>query len=366
MKLGTRLLRDGVIGLSELEAALRAQVLYGGRLGTNLIELGFLDVDTVGHFLALALEAPEATRERFEQTPASALERFGGELARAHSAFPLGPEPGSDRFAIAVLDPTEVTKSALLSEALDQPVVLYAAAEMRLFFFLEKHFGIEREVRYIRTGGPPREQGQIERRRIQGAPRVVRVEPRRTRSGNIETVDAEIEPVVATPALTVRDLDEITAAMEAARHRDQIGSALVSYAPGRIDAIAVLLIRDQIAMGWCAFSRHGSDAEAVGQLSLPLGELSTLKLCYDANEVYWGPPPTKDAPLERELGATLGIPDRPERTLVVPVAVRDRVVNLIYALSSQFDAETRAQLAMLANRAGDAYMRLIRGFKVNG
>ena len=37
MKLGTLLLRNAAISLSQLESALRTQVLYGGRLGTNLV-----------------------------------------------------------------------------------------------------------------------------------------------------------------------------------------------------------------------------------------------------------------------------------------------------------------------------------------
>lgn len=368
MKLGTRLLRDGVIGLSELEAALRAQVLYGGRLGTNLIELGFLDVDTVGHYLALALDAPEATKERFEATPASAIERFGGELARAHGAFPLGPElHRQDQFAIAVLDPTDEVKQALLAEALDTDVVLYAAAEMRLFFYLEKHYGIERKVRYIRADSQPRAQGQVERRRIQGAPRVVRVEPRRSRSGRFPAATPEpAAPESSEPTPTIRDVESVSESMANASHRDQIGAALVSFGPARVDAIAVLLIRAKKAMGWCAWSRHGSDDEALGQLAVPLDELSVFKLAYDANEPYWGPPPTPEATRELELLAALGISQRPDRLLVVPVSVRDRVVNLIVASSDEIGGETRGQLATLASEAADAYLRLIRGSKNGG
>jgi hypothetical protein len=371
MKLGTRLLRDGVIGLSELEAALRAQVLYGGRLGTNLIELGFLDVDTVGRFLALALQAPEATRDRFERVPLAAIERFGGELARAHSAFPLGPEiDRPDHLGVAVLDPSDAGKQALLAEALGSPVVLYAAAEMRLFFYLEKHYGIERAVRYIRPGDRPREQGQVERRRLQGAPRVVRVEPRSRRIAAVEAPEPEPAPAAGSPPAsepqpTIRDRESVSAAIAAAKHRDQIGAALVSYAPARLEALAVLLIRARTAMGWCAWSAAGTDDESLAQVAVPLEALSAFKLAYDANESYFGPPPTDEARREIEVFAAMGIGERPERLLVVPVSVRDRVVNLIAAFAPDIDAETRSELATLAREAGDAYLRLIRGFKVN-
>src|SRR5262249_41248993 len=52
MKLGTLLLRNAAIGLTQLEAALRNQVLYGGRLGTNLVELGFIDLELLSSYLA--------------------------------------------------------------------------------------------------------------------------------------------------------------------------------------------------------------------------------------------------------------------------------------------------------------------------
>lgn len=375
MKLGTRLLRDAVIGLSELEAALRAQVLYGGRLGTNLIELGFLDVDTVGHFLALALDAPEATRDRFEATPASAIKLFEAELARAHSAFPLGREiDRPDHFGFAVLDPTDEVKQALLAEAIDMPVVLYATAEMRLFYYLEKHYGIERKVRFVRAQSQPREQGQVERRRIQGAPRVVRVEPRRGRSGRVTPIDEERpgvstdlapEPPPPEPTPTIRDLGSIRRVLAGATQRDQIGAALTSFGPARVAAIAVMLIRSKTAMGWCAWSAAGGDEEALGQLSIPLTQQSALKLAYDANEPYWGPPPTTDPGHDAALAAAVGITDRGENVLVVPVSVRDRVVNLVVAWGD-ISGEVRGQLESLADDAGQAYLRLIRGFKVNG
>ena len=62
MKLGTLLLRNAAIGLSQLEAALRNQVLYGGRLGTNLVELGFLDLELLSTYLAELTGLPVATR----------------------------------------------------------------------------------------------------------------------------------------------------------------------------------------------------------------------------------------------------------------------------------------------------------------
>src|SRR5690606_38086248 len=117
MKLGTLLLRDAVITLSQLEEALRAQVLFGGRLGTNLVELGFLDLDTLGVYLARVTGAPLATHDRFEAAPPEALARMPVALAEAHLAFPLGPElRDPDTLGVALADPTRAPVDALADQ----------------------------------------------------------------------------------------------------------------------------------------------------------------------------------------------------------------------------------------------------------
>src|SRR5262249_48674504 len=60
MRLGERLVQDGLVKPEDVDAALQAQVLYGRRLGTNLVELGFLDEDQLGAALARHLDAPLA------------------------------------------------------------------------------------------------------------------------------------------------------------------------------------------------------------------------------------------------------------------------------------------------------------------
>src|SRR5215208_105393 len=45
MRIGQILVAAGRLSPAQLDEALRAQVLYGGRLGTNLVELGHVDLD---------------------------------------------------------------------------------------------------------------------------------------------------------------------------------------------------------------------------------------------------------------------------------------------------------------------------------
>ena len=51
-RLGELLVAAGLLTTDQVDRALRAQVMWGARLGTNLIELGFIDLDTLSTVLA--------------------------------------------------------------------------------------------------------------------------------------------------------------------------------------------------------------------------------------------------------------------------------------------------------------------------
>src|SRR6478609_7173250 len=106
MKLGTMLLRDGVISLDQLEAALRAQVLFGGKLGTNLVELGHLTLDQLALYLGRTLGVPAATQEHFESADPAAISMLPRALAERHVVFAISVERvaggGPDRLHLAL------------------------------------------------------------------------------------------------------------------------------------------------------------------------------------------------------------------------------------------------------------------------
>src|SRR5262245_44590885 len=108
MKLGTLLLRNAAIGLSQLEAALRNQVLYGGRLGTNLVELGFIDLELLSTYLAELSGFPIATPTLLDDADKSLLDKLGSDEAHRLRAVPLGYlGEGTDVVAVALVEPAD-------------------------------------------------------------------------------------------------------------------------------------------------------------------------------------------------------------------------------------------------------------------
>src|SRR5215216_3971677 len=105
MKLGTLLLRNAAISLTQLEAALRAQVIYGGRLGTNLVELGFLDLDSLAGFLGELTQLPIAARNLLDHVPPHALGLVDAAICERLGVMPIAvstpPEP---ELLVAMID----------------------------------------------------------------------------------------------------------------------------------------------------------------------------------------------------------------------------------------------------------------------
>jgi hypothetical protein len=135
VKLGTLLLRNGAIGLSQLEAALRNQVLYGGRLGTNLVELGFVDLELLSSYLAELSGFQVATPSLLDDADRTLLDKLGSDDAHRLRAVPLALlETGAA--AVAMVDPTDAPAADALASKLGVPVTPYVVPELRALYYL--------------------------------------------------------------------------------------------------------------------------------------------------------------------------------------------------------------------------------------
>jgi hypothetical protein len=361
MKLGTLLLRNAAIGLAQLEAALRNQVLYGGRLGTNLVELGFLDLEQLSTYLAELSGYPVATPTLLEDADKALLDKLGSDEAHQLRAVPLGRFVG--KIGVALVDPTDRRALEALAARLGGPVTPYVVPELRALYYLERHFGTPRRARFIRTARPSSgDLGELvgdDRRRTHPAggiamPPTLTLEPRRRRPS--QAPFAESEPTTLTYGAACERIDT-------AGNRDQIADTLVDYARGRCDALVVFLVREGNAVGWRGYvAPPVKVARPVDELSLPLGGTSSLQAAHDTARTYQGPPPAAAKPVESALWNALGVDPRPVEVLVIPILVKQRAVNLVYAhtLGGSPPAALVSELQDLAARTQASYLRLIR------
>ena len=370
MKLGTLLLRNAAITLSQLETALRTQVLYGGRLGTNLVELGFIDVNTLTTYLGESLDVPVASQDMFESVSPETIERFGAELAKRFEAFPIAhPELNEDVQAVAMVDPSADHSVAELASELGVRVVPHAAPELRIYYYLEHYYGVTRKARYVRVGG----QGggrQFERRRTQPAGGIA-IPPKVLFTPSGQPVD-EAEPEVRQPApINPEDLqisyDKARRLLDRTTNRDAIADILLRYAKGRFSVGAIFLLRDNNALGWRLHRQGASLGQySIEELALPLGPTSALQAAHNSGKPYRGGPLSPGKPTERMLWDQLDITEEPVEMLVVPILVKMRVVNLMYVHAIDgglLPEDLVTELEDLAERAGKAYAYIINAAK---
>jgi hypothetical protein len=361
MKLGTLLLRNAAIGLSQLEAALRNQVLYGGRLGTNLVELGYIDLEMLSAYLAELSATPIATPTLLDQADPALLERLGADDAHRLRAIPLGYlGEGTATVAVALVEPADAEVVAELATRLDAEITPYIVPELRALYYLEKLFGLPREARFVRSARPGAEAAGQERRRTQPAmgmvmPPALTLEPRRRRTTSEAPLAGGVPFALGYGAACER--------IDTATNRDQIADTFVLYAQGRCDALAVFLIRDGNALGWRSWVASPVEGQRpIEELSLPLGGASSLQSAHDSGQPFVGAAPSSARPVEKQLWAALGTSPEPVAAVVVPVLVKQRAVNLIYAHITTTPPPSLlvSELTDLATRAQASYLRLIR------
>lgn len=365
MKLGTLLLRNAAIGLTQLEAALRNQVLYGGRLGTNLVELGYIDLELLSAYLAELGGFPIATPTLLDQADPALIEKLGADEAHRLRAIPLG-FLGEGIVGVALEDPADTESVEQVAARLGASVTPYIVPELRALYYLEKLFGLPRRARFVRSARPTNGQDAEavhERRRTQPAagivmPPALTVEPRRRRASSQAPLVGEVPFAIGYGAACER--------IDKATNRDQIADAFATYAQGRCDALVVFLIRDGNALGWRAWVAPPAELKKpirpIEELSLPLGGASSLQSAHDAGQPFVGTPPSAARPVEKQLWAALATQPEPFAVLVVPVLVKQRAVNLVYAhlAGGAPPSQLVTEIGDLAARAQAAYLRLIR------
>lgn len=154
-RLGDLLVQAGRVSQTQVEDAARSQVAYGGRLGTNLVELGYLDLDEVATFLGRQHRLPAAERRHFEQADAELQGLLPAALAARHGVVPIARlAADARRVAVAVIQPLAPGAALEVATALgcttDQ-LVYAVAAELRILYNLEKVYAIPRPTRFLRT-----------------------------------------------------------------------------------------------------------------------------------------------------------------------------------------------------------------------
>jgi hypothetical protein len=141
----------GLLTTEQLAQALHGQTVFGGRLGTNLVEMGFVTEEQIAGCLSQQLGLPCAKPQWVAAIPREVISCISKDMAERYRVIPLKKE--GRELHVGLADPQNLERIDELGFALGCPLRAFVITEVTLNYALERYFGIRREVRYLKLAG---------------------------------------------------------------------------------------------------------------------------------------------------------------------------------------------------------------------
>ncbi|WP_054693839.1 hypothetical protein [Geotalea toluenoxydans] len=141
------LLNADLINKEQFEEALKNRVLYGGKIGTSLIELGYLKEEDLARFLGKKLAVPFVGADRLLNISPEIIELIPKELALTYGVIPIHRD--KKRLYLVMSDPADLKAIDELSFTTGFIINPVAAPELRLMQALGKYYDYEVDRRYL-------------------------------------------------------------------------------------------------------------------------------------------------------------------------------------------------------------------------
>lgn len=280
-RLGEVLLSEKVLTGRELDSALENHVLHGVKLGTCLVEMGYVTDDELARCLAIQTGYPFLTKDQLMLAGNRYLSQLAPTVIKKYRIIPVGMQ--RDTLSLAIDHDLTHKKQQELEKFIGRKIEPVVVSGYAMDLFLEQIFGIPRPGRFL-----PR------------FSKTAAVTP----SEAVETISKETGPVIIN-GVEWKDLGEVTQAedtallydelysgamqqdeyprslsdaaerLSKATSRDDVAKAVLAFLSGFTKSSALLMIKDATARGWKASSNKKSvtDFESYSAPMITLPEL---------------------------------------------------------------------------------------------
>lgn len=369
---------------AQIDDALQNRVFFGGKIGTSLVELGFLREEDLARFLGRKLMVPYISPEQLLHIPAKTIALIPQEMALKYRVIPL--EMKQKRLSLVMSDPADlaaVDEISFITGFVIKPMI---APEFRLLQALSLYYGMHISTRYQRIidrlhteevaaswiepeaeAAPPAED----------SPAVVSAEDGEAETlADLEEVEEEevLRPIDAVAAGIIPAAEseptegawvekvkhyaigEISRRLAYVEDREEIAAAVLESLSSEFGRAALFIVRGDNASGWRAF-QGGVEIADFEKVHIPFARPSVLKTVAEGKGFYLGP--LTVTPLNQRILAALG-GKVPGSALVMPVVVLGRVVDVLYLEGGEGDlADCLPEVQRLLNKVALAFEILI-------
>lgn len=324
MALLTRLLLDqGVLTYEGVEEAIKAQVIYGGRIGTNLVDLGLVTEEQLCKALERSYGLP-STQLRPEDIDEEAARAIPEKFIRQYKVFPF--QKRRLAVSLAMVDPSKRTAIADISFSTGFIIKPHVVPEKRLDQALERYFDMPIPWRY-------------------------------TDSYEEDVAPEDVQAALNRPIERI-DQAAAEALLAEAAHGKQIPNAVLGFAKNVFERAVLFVVHKDELIGLDGFSPPRRAGFAQGH-RVSLEAPSVLADVVAGGGTYRGPLPERD--VEEDLVDFIG-GMMPASAFVAPIVLRGRVVNVLYGdagPNSDIPGDL-GPLIVFLTQAARAYERLIK------
>jgi len=308
-RLGEMLLKVGALTEAHLEQVLNAQAIYGGRLGTNLVEMGLVGEEDLARVLSEQLGVPCVEQHAVDSIPDRLLGLIPLEMVQHYRVLPIALD--GKRLTLAMADPSDFKAIEEIGFITGLVVIPRVCSELRLSLALERSYGIKRPMRYIPVAGGIRSRfAAADQHDAHASPRQFAWE------GGRDTLAPE--------RVTIKDL---AGRLACASGEVEVVQALLSYLAGEFDRGAFLRLKQGTALGVQAIGA-GTPVEGFPGFAAAIEETRQLKRVVREKRLFLGEMAAEgaDADLIRAMGGTVPAP-----ALLVPLSLGGQVAAVICA-----------------------------------
>jgi hypothetical protein len=367
IKLGELLLNEKLITPEQLNEALTSQVIFGIKLGSSLVELGFITDEQLCALLSRKLGVPPVSPRALSYVSPDVLALVPAELAKKYRLIPIKVE--GKKLALAMTDPTDfkaIDEVAFVSGCVVRP---HIAPDVRITAALSKFYQVWEDTRYLRI------EGEVANRRKKSTMKAVN-----QRADTIEIqmksdtgellnvkIPLEFEGFANLPGYQDYDftalegigrytVDRLSLDFASAKNRDQVADVFIKYLGQEFKIGALFVIHKNMAVGWRGIL-SGNLIEGLDKLSVPLNKPSVFKDVFDTQHFAMGAliQTPENAQILKSLGVSADTP-----LLVLPIImVKKVVVALIVSADMEALGKRLLELQKLVYKASLAFETLI-------
>ena len=373
IKFGNMLVQERIVTEGQLDEALRNQVIFGGKVGTNLVELGYITTERLSDALARHKGFPQANPSDLHSIPAEVIALITADTAKKYQAIPVSLD--KKRLTVAMANPgdlTSIDKLSFMTGMYINPVVI---PELLLIMALEKYYKIKRETRYIAIARDMKRDPRAEEfQKINEIPAPVAKQEKKFAEeeyieipefdgfDKVEIPDAP-EPEKHIPTeKEIKDaynLTDMCTALAGATSRDQIGEALMEYLRRRHFRAALFLPKEPNLNGWLAAEENGY-VENFADARLEMQAPSSFLQVIESKNFCMG---QLLSPTDLKAASAIGAKDNP--AILLPIILMNRVVAIICVVDT-LEKLTRSlnELQKIAMKSAMAFEILIMRNKI--